>query len=350
MYSLSRHLFYFLTSSLFLFSAAALSPGDSYAQGPTEKVAVVNGRDISLAEVESYSRMPSAVDDPQKKYAIRKVAIDNFVVKLLLEEEAARRSISVFALRAQMSSGQIEIPEAKVDAEYASNAPYFGLLSPDEAREKLRLLLINDERMKLYRNALAELRRRAKIEILLKEPVRTRTDSEPNVDPSKSGSSAKLVITEFSDFRCPYCRMAQEPLRRVLSEYKDSVELVYKHLPLETSPQGLLPAIAATCAKSQNRFREFHDKLFLSAEFDAAAIRKIAREASLDLAGFEACLASDESRKAVLSDYDEALRLGITSTPTFIINGRIHRGSLSFDELKSIIDGHLGATPKAVRN
>lgn len=80
---------------------------------------------------------------------------------------------------------------------------------------------------------------------------------------SKGPENAPITIIEFSDFQCPFCSRALPVVNQVMSEYKDKVLLVYKHLPLVSiHPRAQKTAEAAECAKDQGKFWEFHDKLF----------------------------------------------------------------------------------------
>lgn len=63
----------------------------------------------------------------------------------------------------------------------------------------------------------------------------------------------------------------------------------------------------------------------------------MASEIGLNLPTFKACLDSETSRTAVLNDVQEARRLGINGTPTFIINGTPMRGAHNFDDFNAII-------------
>ena len=79
----------------------------------------------------------------------------------------------------------------------------------------------------------------------------------------KGPENAKITVVEFSDFQCPFCSRALPTVKQVMSEYKDNVRLVYKHLPLVSlHPRAHITAQAAECAKDQGKFWEFHDQLF----------------------------------------------------------------------------------------
>lgn len=80
-------------------------------------------------------------------------------------------------------------------------------------------------------------------------------------------ATAPVTIVEFSDFQCPYCRIAWDTLRILRARYPTQVTLVYRHYPLQgIHPRALEAASAAECAGAQGLFERFHDVLFLRQE------------------------------------------------------------------------------------
>ncbi|OQY66067.1 hypothetical protein B6D29_03285 [Microgenomates bacterium UTCPR1] len=75
--------------------------------------------------------------------------------------------------------------------------------------------------------------------------------------------NGKVTIVEFSDFECPFCIRAYPTVKQVLKEYKNDVTLYLKHFPLtQIHPNAQKAAEASFCAADQDKFWEFHDKVF----------------------------------------------------------------------------------------
>ncbi len=75
--------------------------------------------------------------------------------------------------------------------------------------------------------------------------------------------NAKVIIVEFSDFECPFCVRAYPTVKQILSEYKNDVKLYYKQFPLNNiHPNAQKAAEASLCAADQEKFWEWHDKIF----------------------------------------------------------------------------------------
>ena len=160
--------------------------------------------------------------------------------------------------------------------------------------------------------------------------------------PSKGPETAPVTIAEFSEFQCPFCLKVDPTIRRIADVYKDQVRIVWKHLPLSIHQHAVDAAVAAEAARNQNKFWEYHDKLFANQDkLEVESLKRYAKELQLDMARFEADRLNPENRKRVEADVAEARELGVSSTPSFFINGRYIRGAQSFDVLAKLIDEEL---------
>lgn len=139
----------------------------------------------------------------------------------------------------------------------------------------------------------------------------------------KGHESARLAVVEFSDFECPYCaRYATGTHARLEREYVDTgkVRYAFRHLPLtQIHPNAVKAAEAAECAGRQGRFWDMYDQLFANrTSLGPENLAQHAAAIGLDRRGFAACLDGAVAAE-VAADRDEAVRLAVTSTPTFLI-------------------------------
>lgn len=148
---------------------------------------------------------------------------------------------------------------------------------------------------------------------------------------------ALVTIVEFSDFKCGYCKKSAPAIRQVLSSFRDTVEFVYRHMPMDSDSR--LAALAAECAAHQGKFESMHDVLFAhNDEIGAGEWTTFAKRAGVaDLLQFTGCLSSRSSDSVLVRDSIDAVRLGLRGTPTFLINGRLLEGSLDEATLKTLI-------------
>ena len=328
----------FLQSSR-VFCLVLLLATSDFSQTAETVVASVNKIEITQKQVDD-SVGARIFPLQQQLYAIRKAALENLIVSKILEGEAAARGVSIEALRRQLTLGEINVTREQVEEAYAQNASFFAAMSPDEARERLRLDLENQERMKHYRAGLDALRKKWSVTMNFAPPAFF-TELDDGVSPVRGSNRPAVTIVEFSDFECPYCKAAQRALAEVLEHYGGQVRLVFKHLPLEGHRNSMAAARAAYCAAEQDRFWQFHDALFEAKELSSAAFTQIGTDLGLGLPKFQACLNSEQSRTAVNKDLETARLFLIESTPTFIINGKLVPGALSFADFQKLIEQEL---------
>ena len=316
-----------------------LFAGPALAQSPDTVLASVNSIEITQKQVDD-SVASQIYPLQQRLYAIRKAALENLVTTRILESEAAARQVSIEELRRQLTLGEIKVTRQQVEDAYTQNASFFAAMSPDEARERLRLDLENQARMKHYRAGLTDLRRKWKVKLSLGPPLFVLALDDGS-SPAKGSSKAAVTIVEFSDFECPFCRGVQNTLRQITESYPADVRVVFKHLPLEGHQNSLPAARAAYCAAEQERFWQFHDALFAAQNLSPTSFVKIATELGLGVPKFQACLKSEQSRAAIVKDLETARLYRIESTPSFLINGKLFQGALSFADFQKIIEQEL---------
>lgn len=309
------------------------------AQTPETVLATVSGRNITLKQVDD-SVKSQIYPLQQQLYAIRKAALENLITSKILETEATAKGISIDELRKQLTLGEINVTRTQVEDAYKQNASFFAAMSPDEAKERLRLDLENQARMKFYRAGLEALRKKWIITLNLAVPPFV-SELDDGLAPVKGSTKPTVTIVEFSDFECPFCREVQSTLNRVVQSYGNEVRLIFKHLPSEGHRNSLPAARAAYCAAEQERFWPYHDALFASRQLSPLAFEEIAIELGLGMPKFRDCLDSEHSRAAIVKDIEAARLFRIDSTPSFLVNGKLVKGALSFADFQKIIEREL---------
>lgn len=152
------------------------------------------------------------------------------------------------------------------------------------------------------------------------------------VDPARDhvwGSlDAPYTIVEYGDFQCGFCLKASGSIQEVHDELGDQLRYVWRHAPLvQQHPNALAGAEASEAAALQGRFFEFERGLFADQDNQRPTdIVRLAQSLGLDVARFERDLVSPEVASRVRDDMFDAEAMGITSVPTFFVNGRRHTG------------------------
>ncbi|WP_031089181.1 DsbA family protein [Streptomyces sp. NRRL WC-3549] len=143
-------------------------------------------------------------------------------------------------------------------------------------------------------------------------------------------ADAPVVMIEYSDFQCPFCgRFARETEPELVRSYveKGVLRIEWRNFPVfgEESEQA---ALAGWAAGRQKKFWQFHKVAYSKTrernqgEFADEELVAMARTAGVpDIEKFRSDMVSDEGRAAVRKDQEEGYRLGVTSTPAFLVNG-----------------------------
>ncbi len=144
----------------------------------------------------------------------------------------------------------------------------------------------------------------------------------------KGPDSARIIITEYSDFQCPGCAEAQPVLKELLKRHEGKVLLLFKHKCMKPHEWARIAARAAECAGIQNRFWDYLDILFTSQEEWADSsdpkpfFLQYAARLKLDIARFKSDLDSERLDSLIQADMDDAAADSIKMVPTFFINKR----------------------------
>jgi protein-disulfide isomerase len=140
--------------------------------------------------------------------------------------------------------------------------------------------------------------------------------------PTLGDRHAPLVLVEYSDFHCPFCRQhAQQALPRIKKEYiaAGKVLYVFRQYPAPR-PAPFDAAIAAHCAARQDLFWELHDRLFSAPRpVGPRDLERHARAAGVDAGAFRTCFKAGIARSEVQVQVDDARRLGLGGTPSFVV-------------------------------
>lgn len=272
-------------------------------------------------------------------YNVRRGVLDDVIAAKLLEAEAARRKITVDELLKVEVAGKIVQPNpADIEPVYEGIADRYPGMSKEQALTEIAASMRNQRSATRKAEFVRELRNAAGVKVYLKPP---RVDVKAE-GPSRGSADAPVTIVEFSDFECQYCGRAVETLQKVEKTYGDKVRIVFRDYPLAMHRTAKRAAEAAHCAGEQEKFWEMHDRLFTKrGPINDTDIAAFAGQAGLDREKFVTCMTSGKFKDAWKPSVEEGARVGVQSTPTFFINGRLITGAASYEMFARVIDEEL---------
>ena len=165
--------------------------------------------------------------------------------------------------------------------------------------------------------------------------------------------SARIEITEFSDFECPWCArfaiLTMPDIRQRLIP-TGLVKWRYMNFPLEGHANSPVAHLAAACALEQGKFWEMHDALYTGQNDWAEArnpmrlILEYANRIGLNTDSLRACMTAKRPWPEIQAQKCEGIRLAVGGTPTFFVNGRKLADIPVYDDFVKIVDSITAAT------
>ena len=165
---------------------------------------------------------------------------------------------------------------------------------------------------------------------------------------SKGSPTAPVVVYEMSDFQCPFCRQhAMETFPQIDKLYLETgkVRWTFVNFPIpQLHPNATVAAEFAMCAAKVNRFWPVHDLIFKyqnswkSLSNPADFLLSLGDSAGIQRRDIVPCLTRGDTRELVRTEAEEVARVGIQSTPTFVIEGKLLRGAAPLNVFTGILD------------
>jgi protein-disulfide isomerase len=170
----------------------------------------------------------------------------------------------------------------------------------------------------------------------------------------KGSASAPVEITEYADYQCPFCQTfatLQMPTIEERLIKTGRLRWRYRDFPLQQHQFARLAAHSAACADEQGKYWEQHDRIYEGQSDWAAArdagehFRDYARAIGLALGRYDQCMESGKYAGRIQASQEEAVRAGVSSTPTLLVGNRLYQGRIDSDAIRRLVDSLAPATP-----
>ena len=172
------------------------------------------------------------------------------------------------------------------------------------------------------------------------EPLKPAIREDESIRGTKG---APLVLIEYSDFECGYCGRGYNTVMELMKKYKDKVQFVYKHLPLNFHKYALLSAqyYEAIRLQDEKKAFSFHDAIFKKQrqiKRGKKFLDSLAKNLKVDMTRLKKDIVSKKVLARIKEDQAEAEKFGMRGTPGFILNGVPIRGAQPLKSFVKIIE------------
>lgn len=308
----------------------------------TGVVASVAG--IEVTEDEMRKGIETEIFDQEKKlYDLKFNQVRSLVIKKLVEKEPGAKGMTAEQWLEKNVMNNVKPTQAQIDAFVKERKIPKEHLN-DQLKARINDFLSRDLKVSAVDEWLAEKTKGNSIEVYLSQPERPYFDVNVGDAPIKGGAGARVTIVEFSDFECPFCAKGKDVVNEIHEKYGDKVKIAFKHFPLPFHKRARAAANATMCVHEQNKgaFWKMHDTLFDNQqELDDAGLEKHALKIGVDVNIFKDCMKSGRYLSKIDRDIAEGKSVGVKSTPTFFVNGRIISGAQPFSVFEEEINKHL---------
>lgn len=157
--------------------------------------------------------------------------------------------------------------------------------------------------------------------------------------------NAPVKVVEYADYQCPACQgFEQNYYDTLIKNYVDTGKVYFTYVPFKViGDESDAAAKAAYCAADQGKYWQMHDTLFAnqgaenSGQFTTPRLKAMAQSIGLDMNQFNSCFDGNKYASQVSQDQADALALGLNSTPSFTIDGKVVQWQ-NMDQLMAAID------------
>ncbi|HRP67925.1 MAG TPA: thioredoxin domain-containing protein [Turneriella sp.] len=311
-----------------------------------EVLATFDGGKITQKDVEK-DNAQEFFEIRQKEFEIRQQAAYENARDKIFAAEAKKQNLTVEKyVETELAKRRgAPVTDASVKQFYEMNKHRINM--PFETiKDRIRQQLLNNQEKSARDGLTAELFKQYNFKFTLTEPEAPKLNLVNDGKPFWGKSDAKVVITEFSDFECPYCRQMQPDVQRLKAEYSNKVKWVFRNFPLDFHAQAMPTHIAAECAGKQNKYFEFQKKAFeipyqgRSLDLSTTQLDKIAAAIGVNMNAYKQCIADKDGvvRASIEDDMRYGQKIGVRGTPTIFINGVLYQQERSYDAIKKYID------------
>jgi protein-disulfide isomerase len=282
----------------------------------------------------------------KREYDLKMDRLNKLMEEKLIGAEAKKANMPTEQFITEKVVGKLTTSDSEFKAFVKEKKiPEEQLKEHPEYKQRITSYLENQKRQDKVQAYLANLTKKAPVEVYFKKPMMERVTIELGDAPVLGKKDAKVQIVEFSDFQCPYCSRGAETMKAIEKKYGSKISIAFKNYPLPFHERAQPAAEMGRCVKvigGDDKFWKFHDIAFKNQDkLDNDNLLKFAKEAGANEAKVKECYDKGQFKADIQKDSEYGNKVGVRSTPTFFINGQMVAGALPIEQFSEMIDDEL---------
>lgn len=155
---------------------------------------------------------------------------------------------------------------------------------------------------------------------------------------------APVTIIEYSDFQCPACQAYFYIVEKLVASSTVPIKFVYRHFPLAQHANAVPASLASEAASAQGKFWEMYRLIFdnysdwTELKDSKPVFINYANTIGLNIEQFKTDMASSSLKQKITDSVKEGIKIGVSGTPTFFINGKFIDNPQSYEAFKTLVE------------
>lgn len=317
----------------------------------------IGGVTTTVAQIAKQEKAKFYKIEMERHQLIEQTAHDKYL-DYFWQQRATKSKKSVAQEKNDYFKQRIKVSKAEIDKtieQFKSN-PRLSKMSEEERRTEISKYLHQVAERNLIKGIIQEGLSNKQLVINYPRPIEPSYDitilpddpvkygpEDSDIKPIKCRGDDCVTIVEYSEFQCPFCARTLPTSKEVLTKYKGKVRWVMRDFPLSFHNRAKPAAVAARCALDQGKFWQMYTTLFNNQRsLTDKDFVSYAKQIKLDKKIWQKCVDNPSKALAkVESNFQSGVKVGVTGTPAFFVNGRKLTGATPFSSFKRIIDEEL---------
>jgi protein-disulfide isomerase len=318
-------------------------PNFKFMKAPKEGLAAKFGN-VEITHAELDQGIETEIFEQEKKiYEIRYDKLKALVIEKIIESDPNKKGLTTDQYLEKYIASNVKVSSKDIDKFITEKNIPKEHINP-QIKERVKAFLLAEKKKNAVEDWLGKKTKSNPVEVYISKPRRPSFKIDLGDAPIKGGSSAKVTIVEYSDFQCPFCAKGTEIIEQIKKKYGKKVKIAFKNFPLPFHNQAKTAAVAGLCAQEQSndKFWKMHDKMFADqTKLDPKSLKETAKALGLDQKKFDTCLDSNKYLERVEAEMEAGRKIGVKSTPTFFVNGKLISGAQPIEVFSEVIDEEL---------